>query len=55
MMFMLRLSTYCHWAVVKAVCLDNLIHKNYQGRGQNFQTSMAVYYGARPVYEEARK
>ena len=23
--------------------------------GQNFQTSTAVYYGARPVFEEARK
>ena len=24
-------------------------------RGQNFQTSTAVYYRARPVFEEARK
>ena len=24
-------------------------------QGQNFQTSSAVYYGARPIFEEARK
>ena len=46
------------WNHPKTKLLNDLISDGtwFEGsRGQNFQISTALYYGARPVFEEARK